>query len=439
MINWIKKDKIYISIFLIILFFISYLRSPDIFNNGRFWGEDGAVFFQHAIQNSFIDNFFKIYSPTAGYYNLFPRIVALISSKFSLEYAPLVNNYLCYLIILYIFFIILFNASFLYQKTIEKFIYCILILICPTLVPEVWLNSVNAQIYLSICGILILYLKDNTSLIFKKINLVVLFIGGFSSIYVFLLTPFFFIKYLIFRNKYNLLNFLILLMSLCFQLFFYIYSRVYDKMILRDVSGDFNLTYIYTLFYNALLKLFLPREFIINLYSFVLNNKILSPLGLVLIMTILTFSVFIFYKIIKKNYVKIPILISLITILLSILFVIIVFSGENIAGRYAALPGFLITLIIFHIAFYKYNNNFYKNYFVCLSLSIFFTGFYEYRPTDTYRIQYLDCINNCKQWTTQVEEYKTNKHKSEFIIWPYNIEDDLSKFEYKNILKIETK
>jgi hypothetical protein len=439
MMNWIKNSKIYIPIFLIILFFISYLRSPDIFSNGRFWGEDGVVYFQHAIKNSFFDNFFKIYTPTSGYYNLFPRIVALISSKFNLEYAPLVNNYLCYLIIIYIFFIILFNASFLYKKTIEKFIYCILILVCPTLIPEVWLNSVNAQIYLSICGILILYLKDNTKLIFKKINLLVIFIGGFSSIYVFLLTPFFFIKYLIFKNKYNLLNFLILLMSACFQLFFYIYSKIYDKMIIRDVSEGLNLSYIYTFFYNSFLKLFFPREFIINLYSITTSNKTLIPFALVLIIIILIFSVFIFYKIIKKNYVKIPIIISLMAILFSVLFVIIVFSGESLAGRYAALPGFLITLLIFHVAFYKYNNNFYKNYFVCLSLLILFTGFHEYRPNDTYRIQYLDCINNCKSWKTQVETYKINTLKNELIIWPYNIEDDLSKFEYKNIIKMETK
>ena len=93
MINWIKKDKIYISIFLIILFFISYLRSPDIFNNGRFWGEDGAVYFQHAIQNSFIDNFFKIYSPTEGYYNLFPSFSSNVFFNIYLPIVPLSFNF----------------------------------------------------------------------------------------------------------------------------------------------------------------------------------------------------------------------------------------------------------------------------------------------------------------------------------------------------------
>jgi len=266
------KNKIYIPVFLIILFLISYLRSPDIFNNGRFWGEDGVVYFQNAIKNSFFDNFFKIYTPTSGYYNLFPRIVALLSSKFSLEIAPMVNNYLCYITIFYIFCIILFNDSFLFKNNYkEKFIFCLLVLLCPTLVPEIWLNSVNAQIYLAISALFILYFKSEPNFIFKTFNRLILFIGGFSSVYVLALTPFYFVKYKFFNNRNNFINVIILSIALVSQIIFYIYSKIDNQMIMRGVNFDLN--YLSVFFYNTFAKLFLPKELIYFFYDLKINTK----------------------------------------------------------------------------------------------------------------------------------------------------------------------
>ncbi len=428
------QDKTYIF-FLIILLTVSYLRSPDIFNDGRFWGEDGVIYFQNAIKNSFFDNFFQIYTPTSGYYNLFPRIVALISSKFSLEIAPLANNYLSYVVIFYIFCLILFNNSFLYENKKEKLVCCCLVLLCPTLVPEIWLTSNNAQTYFGISTLFILYLKDETNFIFKFLNRLTLFIGGLSGVYVLAFTPFYFLKYILFQNRNNLINLIVLSLTLLFQLSFYIYSKINNLMIMRDVN--FDLHYLAVFFYNTVAKLFFPKEVIHFLYNLFINNMITS-LGICLIFIIIfAYIVLESAKILIRNEKQLIVTSSLISIFILLISITFIFSGEYFAGRYSAVPGFVLAIIILNLTFFKRKNLFLKNVYLILSFLIIISGIYNYRPINDYRIQYLDCINNCTKWKDQIKEFRSDKSNNEILVWPYNSEDKLDKFEYQNIMIID--
>jgi len=428
------QDKTYIF-FLIILLTVSYLRSPDIFNDGRFWGEDGVIYFQNAIKNSFFDNFFQIYTPTSGYYNLFPRIVALISSKFSLEIAPLANNYLSYVVIFYIFCLILFNNSFLYENKKEKLVCCCLVLLCPTLVPEIWLTSNNAQTYFGISTLFILYLKDETNFIFKFLNRLTLFIGGLSGVYVLAFTPFYFLKYILFQNRNNLINLIVLSLTLLFQLSFYIYSKINNLMIMRDVN--FDLHYLAVFFYNTVAKLFFPKEVIHFLYNLFINNMVTS-LGICLIFIIIfAYIVLESAKILIRNEKQLIVTSSLISIFILLISITFIFSGEYFAGRYSAVPGFVLAIIILNLTFFKRKNLFLKNVYLILSFLIIISGIYNYRPINDYRIQYLDCINNCTKWKDQIKEFRSDKSNNEILVWPYNSEDKLDKFEYQNIMIID--
>ena len=64
------------------------------------------------------------------------------------------------------------------------------------------------------------------------------------------------------------------------------------------------------------------------------------------------------------------------------------------------------------------------------------SGLYQYRPQNDYRIQYLDCINDCIKWEDQIKKFNDDKKQNKLILWPYNNEDNLEKFEYNNILII---
>ena len=365
-----------IFFFLTFLLILSYARSPDIFNQGRFWAEDGSLYFQNALKNSFLDNFFKIYTPTIGYYNLFSRITALVSSKFNLEISALVNVYLSYSILVYIFFLILFNNSYLYNKNIEKFAYCLLVVICPTFIPEIWVNSVNAQIYLSVAALFILYSKNIQNLLFRYSNPIILFIGGFSSVYVFFLTPFFFIKYNLLKDKYNLINLIILFVSFIFQIIFYFYSKLTEQMIFRNTNIEIDFNYLITFFYNTLAKLFFPKEVLISLYSFLfMESKMLTLSFITITLIIIIYSFNEIRKILKNNNIQLFITLSLIVILISLILIIILFSGEYFAGRYSSIPGFIICLIIFNLTFQKIKSKFFKKipyFFNFINLNLWF-------------------------------------------------------------------
>ena len=47
--KFIAEKKIFF--FLSFLLILSYARSPDIFSQGRFWAEDGSLYFQNALKN----------------------------------------------------------------------------------------------------------------------------------------------------------------------------------------------------------------------------------------------------------------------------------------------------------------------------------------------------------------------------------------------------
>ena len=225
------ESKYFSFFILLLLASLSFYRSPDIFLNGRFWGEDGSIFFKNALENNFLENFFKVYYPTLGYYNLFPRIVALTANSFPIEFAPLVNVYMSYSIVFYIFILAIFSNSFLLENKKQKFLFCFLVIFCSSFVPEVWVNSVNTQIYFCVLSILILYFKSNNSVIFKIINFIFLFIASFSSSYAAVLFPFFFIKYYLTRGKNFLCDAFIVLFSFLFQLSFYLSSKISLNMI----------------------------------------------------------------------------------------------------------------------------------------------------------------------------------------------------------------
>jgi hypothetical protein len=420
-------EKKHFSFF--ILFFlaaISFYRSPDIFLEGRFWGEDGSIYFQNALKNNFLENFFKIYYPTEGYYNLFPRIVALTANSVSIEFAALVNVYMSYSILFYIFILAIFSNSFLLENKKQKFLFCFLILFCPSFVPEVWINSVNTQIYFCALSLLILYSRSNNGINFKIINFIALFIGGFSSSYVAVLFPFFFIKYYLIKSKNFLFEAFIVLFSFLFQLSFYLISKSTLNMIglnrgnafLNNFSLEWiNLSYLKILIYNVFLKTIFSKKIVLllqDLINYLDVNKFLLSSIITSIFIIITIFLYKIIIAISKDKKKIFILFSLFSIFITILTMNILVSGSYIYGRYAAILGFIFSLIVLFLNFQKIKKKYLSRTLNILLISIYLSGMYQFRPND-YQILFLDCLDDCKPWKEQIISNDNN-----IILWPYN-------------------
>ena len=78
-------------------------------------------------------------------------------------------------------YITLFRESDLFDSNRKKILGAILLFISPPLIPEIWINSINSQVYLCLISILILFMK-NLSVNQKHGNHFILLISGLNPL-----------------------------------------------------------------------------------------------------------------------------------------------------------------------------------------------------------------------------------------------------------------
>ena len=156
--------------------------------------------------------------------NLIVNLLTELSTYVPLIYAPLVTVYGSFAIILIPLLLILFEDSYLFKNDKQKFIGGLIFFITYPNVPEIWVNSVNSQIYLFFISLLILYLKPSN----EKNKIMapsLLLLSGLSGIYTCILTPLYFLKYYYTKAKNDLINSIILIFCSFLQLSLIIYSK----------------------------------------------------------------------------------------------------------------------------------------------------------------------------------------------------------------------
>ena len=363
----------------------------------------------------------------ARYMNLISNISSIISTRlFDLENAQYVAIYLSLLIYLIILLKILFEESYLLSNTIQKYLFSALFILTPVMSFEIWLNAINLQVYLGLLTIIILFLNSNKTQ--KIFNYFLLVICGLSGIYSCALTPLFFLNYLRQKSRYNFICFFILLTCsiIQFSLILISTSIIEDgpsnTVVILDLSKYETISFIYNTviraFFGSSFPKFIFDNFGLNLNTILINDNLKD---LLFFISLFVFIFFIFFIIwVFKNFRKKEeknVLIYLILIFLILSFVVIIGGvSDSLHGRYSALPGITIVLIVLHVV--SNSKNFLKN------LSIFFLacslifGFYDYRLKNY--LVYLDCIN-CPDWKMEVKKYKNDKSYMPNA-WPYHID-----------------
>ena len=129
------------------------VRIPAILTDGRFWAEEGVVYFHAAWHQSWLDALFTIHT---GYLNLVASVATLLALHLvTLEQAPLVTTAVaCGIQILPT--IILATSRIPWLKRWPTFTIALLLLLIPAGDSEVWLNSITSQFHLALCVGLIL-------------------------------------------------------------------------------------------------------------------------------------------------------------------------------------------------------------------------------------------------------------------------------------------
>jgi len=407
----LKLNNKIILIFLLIV--ISFFRSPYIFLKGRFMAEDGELFFKSAFENNFLEHLLY-FAPNSGYYNFIANILAEISTHFPLNYAPLVVAYGSLFLILLPIILILFKDSYLFKNDYQKIIASVILFIATPNSPEVWVNSINSQIYLFFSSFLILYFKDENNSVNLKEKFLLL-IAGLSGIYSCILTPIFFFKFYFLKKKNNLYNFIILLFCTIIQLSLIFYSKINNLLHTSHIEFiEKPIFYVTSFIYSFFMKPIFGRDLLYFIneklhLSFLPKDVFFIVFGLLVL--------FFFIKFNFINYIKKDKIFQSIFFIYFLVFGVVFLGSDNFppSGRYAVIPGNLFLLIIFYLSIY-FEIKQIRYFFSFVILLSIISGIYEFRPTTKY-IRFLDCVN-CPDWKTEIINWKKDNDYT-IGIWPY--------------------
>tara|TARA_B100001175_G_C19475374_1_gene624045 strand:+ start:183 stop:1451 length:1269 start_codon:yes stop_codon:yes gene_type:complete len=410
--------------FLILLSLLIYSRSPYIFSYGRFFSLDLDYHLEIETLN-LIDSLFFVDS-RARYLNFISNISSITSSRFfELENAQYTAVYLSLLVYFVILYKILFEESKLFSNLIQKYIFSLLVILTPVMSFEIWLNAINLQVYLGLLSIIILFLNPEKTK--KMLNYFLLTICGLSGVYSCALTPLFFWNYLREKNRYHLICFLILFICSIIQLSIILISTSVvehgpsNTVIILELSKYESISFIYNTviraFFGSSFPKFILENFGLNLKVILTNDNLkdlLFYVSLFIILIMIFFLIWVFNSF-KKNEEKI-LYVYLISVFIIISFVAIIGGvSDSLHGRYSALPGITIILIVLHVASNSIKT-FLKNLSIVLIGCTLFFGLYDYRLKNY--LVYLDCIN-CPDWQMEVKKYRNDKSYKPNS-WPYH-------------------
>ncbi|AWK90209.1 hypothetical protein [Azospirillum thermophilum] len=126
------------------------LRTPAVLTGGRFWAEEGVVYFRDALLGSWYD---ALLAPRVGYFSAFNKIAALAATAVPLELAPLVTVYAALAVQLTVLWFVAVSDAF--SRPMARLLGVAVVLFA---VPseEVWLNTINSQFYFATGAALLL-------------------------------------------------------------------------------------------------------------------------------------------------------------------------------------------------------------------------------------------------------------------------------------------
>jgi hypothetical protein len=379
-------NKSFIAVFFLIILIIIFLREPCWLIDGSLKGDEFS-YYKIGKSKDFLDNLFYIYSGT-GALMFWSNITNTIITLFSIDKAELLANYLTLVVYLTIFTYIYFTKSILFTNYKHKIFAIFIILLSPPMTPEVWMSSAHLRGYFGIFSFILLFHDfKNDKKIVNNITNFLIFFSGICSIYAAALTPAYFFKFYLNKNKNDLNRFLFALSA------FLIQSAVIINYIYLNISETprfhFELSTFYNYFYNVPIRSFfgsyLPKSLFVNteIYKAQYFNFFIYFLFMSIILIVLL------YLTKKKDKISFIMLLSL--ILVSSL--VIVGSTElgYAGGRYAVVTGVILIFII--LRFYIIENNFFlKNFFLLLLIFSLVIGSLEYRYMSPLP-QALKCID----------------------------------------------
>ena len=138
----------------------------------------------------------------SGYFDVFTNAGTWLASQVSITWAPLVTVWLSFAVIVSLLWVTLYWPSELLPSTGARHHRRGPAVVGTLAIPEVWLNSLEAQVYLALLTVLLLFVSlarlTRTQFVFGA---VILATAGFSGVYADLLAPVFIVRAVMERTR----------------------------------------------------------------------------------------------------------------------------------------------------------------------------------------------------------------------------------------------
>jgi len=188
------------SSILILYMLLIAVRVPQIIWPGRFWAEEGSIYFREAYTSNLWD---VLTNSNLGYYSLFTKISSIIAAHVvPLEFSPIITmSFSLIAQVLPVWLLLYSKIPSLSSRFYKLVAVGIILFMQPN--QEVWLNTINSQFFLFISTAIILISEPNNKLT-HIIRLGILGLAGLTGVVSCLLLPFFVFEYIWTRKKYKL-------------------------------------------------------------------------------------------------------------------------------------------------------------------------------------------------------------------------------------------
>lgn len=131
-------------------------RTPEIVTAGRFWAEEGVVYFRDALLGSWYD---ALLAPRVGYYSAWNKLAALAAAAVPLERAPLASVGAALAVQVMVLWIVATSDAFA-RPAARALAVAVVLLAVPS--GEVWLNTINSQFHFALGAAVLLVTGPGT-------------------------------------------------------------------------------------------------------------------------------------------------------------------------------------------------------------------------------------------------------------------------------------
>ena len=398
-------------------------RSPDVMLNGRFWAEEGTLWWEHARSHGVISNL--LYVPDlAGYFMLNTNLSFVAASFLPIEIEPLAVTWLatlCAAMPALLYLLVDSGRWTLHRALVLAF----LIVGAPVLEPEVFSNAINAQIFFGLGTVVVLVFAGSESR-GRRLVSVYLLVAGLSGMYAAVMAPLFIGKAkllsvprvdgsikrnLLSRSQPFWLHAVAVTTGLVIQFVVFSWQRLSGQIYSTKATKFPTLTEIERFVESNFHTLLGGR---VQATEILVNGGVGST-GLVLIgSSLLAALVMACVAILKKDLRHMSVVLILAAYVITTMFVLVGFADAFPHSRYQVLPSALLGLLFLEIIKVKRDGT---------AMLIFVTALLALStiraiPDDSR--QFITCAPEvCRPWSDQVREVESDE-RTIYQFWPFS-------------------